>query len=154
MSPDEIALVEATLSQLDGQMPVLARAFYRNLFAAAPDTRALFTTDLTVQGQKFTDMLGYLVRSLRHWTTLEPAGRENGRKHVGYGVRTEHYEIAGKALIEALAEVSGEAWDDDTAAAWQAAYGLMAELMLTGARAGQASMSAASSLRPAAPVLE
>jgi hemoglobin-like flavoprotein len=154
MSPEEIALVEATISHLDGQMPELARTFYAKLFAAAPETRPLFTTDLELQGAKFTDMLGYLVRSLRHWTSLEPAGRENGRRHVGYGVTTEHYQIAGTALIGALAEVAAPHWDEQTAQAWQAAYGLMAELMLTGARAGQASMSVASSLRPAAPVLE
>lgn len=134
MSPEEIAAVEANVADLEGRMDILASAFYRNLFEAAPETRDMFPADMVAQGEKFTTMLGYLIRSLRQWTVLEPASRENGRRHVGYGVTTAHYEQAGTALIAALAEVSGPDWTRETEQAWQAAYRLLAELMLAGAR--------------------
>ena len=135
MSPEEIVLVEATMADLEDALPLLAAAFYRQLFTAAPEARAMFSTDLVVQGEKFSTMLSYLVRSLRQWAVLEPASRDNGRRHAGYGVTLEHYEIAGVSLLAALAEVSGPGWDDATERAWRSAYELLAELMLSGARA-------------------
>ncbi|BEP13052.1 globin family protein [Acidothermaceae bacterium B102] len=136
MSPEEIVLVEATMADLQDTLPLLAATFYRQLFLAAPEARDMFSTDLVVQGEKFSTMLAYLVRSLRQWTVLEPASRDNGRRHAGYGVTVDHYEVAGVALLAALAEVSGPRWDDATERAWRSAYELLAELMLSGARAG------------------
>ena len=131
MSPEEITLVEASLDDVD--LTVLASVFYRNLFQAAPETRPMFPADMAAQGEKFTTMLSYLIRSLRQWTVLEPMSRENGRRHVEYGVKTAHYEVAGNALVTALSEVS-PSWGPETEQAWRSAYGLLAELMLSGAR--------------------
>lgn len=135
MAPEEIALVEASMAALQDRMPALAATFYDRLFTAAPETRVLFSTDMDVQGEKFTTMLAYLVRSLRSWTVLEPTSRDNGQRHAGYGVTVEHYRIAGVALVGAMAELLGDDWSDETEQAWSAAYGLLAELMLSGARA-------------------
>ena len=135
MAPEEIALVEATMVALRDRMPLLATTFYDRLFTAAPETRVLFSTDMDVQGEKFTTMLAYLVRSLRQWTVLEPTSRDNGRRHSGYGVTVEHYRIAGLALVGAMAELLGDDWNAETEQAWTAAYGLLSELMLSGARA-------------------
>jgi hemoglobin-like flavoprotein len=137
MSPEEITLVEGTMTALADRMPQLAAAFYADLFGTAPETRAMFGSDLTAQGEKFTTMLAYLVRSLRQWTVVEPAARDSGRRHVSYGVATGHYQLAGTALINALAEVSGESWTPEAEHAWRSAYALLAELMMSGARAAE-----------------
>src|SRR4051794_40373923 len=135
MAPEEIALVEGTMADLADRMPLLAATFYARLFAIAPETRVMFPTDMQLQGEKFTTMLAYLVRSLRQWAVLDPTSRDNGRRHAGYGVTVDHYRLAGDALLAALAELSGDDWTPATEQAWRSAYELLAELMLSGARA-------------------
>jgi len=137
MSPEEVALVEGSLTGLEDRMDQLAAAFYRRLFDAMPEVRSLFGTDMAAQGEKFTTMLAYLVRSLRQWSVVEPAARLSGLRHVGYGVTTAHYLVAGESLLGALAEVSGDAWSEATEEAWRSAYALLAELMMSGAKDAQ-----------------
>ena len=92
------------MTRLADRMDELAAAFYRGLFEALPEVRSLFGTDMEAQGEKFTTMLAYLVRSLRQWSVVEPAARLSGSRHVGYGVTAAHYRVAGAALVSALGE--------------------------------------------------
>jgi hemoglobin-like flavoprotein len=66
---------------------------------------------------------------------LVPTLRELGARHAGYGARPEHYAVVGDTLIAAMAEVAGDAWRDEYARAWGDALGVVADVMLSGARA-------------------
>ena len=46
-----------------------------------------------------------------------------GRRHAGYGVRPEHYDTVGAALLWTLEQGLGDAFTDDVRAAWAEAYG-------------------------------
>lgn len=121
------------MTALQDRREALAAAFYRRLFSALPEVRSLFGSDMAAQGEKFTTMLAYLVRSLGQWSVVEPAARLSGLRHAGYGVTTAHYRVAGESLLGALAEVSGADWTEETEQAWRSAYALLAELMMSGA---------------------
>ena len=74
-------------------------------------------------------LLGALVllrKSLRDLDRIVPALRDMGARHVRYGARPEHYPVVGEVLIASMAEVAGDDWRDEYAAAWAAAYGIVA----------------------------
>jgi hemoglobin-like flavoprotein len=52
---------------------------------------------------------------------------------VDYGARPEHYPVVGQVLIETMAETAGDAWKPEYTAAWQEAYGVVENLMISAA---------------------
>ena len=42
-----------------------------------------------------------------------------------YGARPEHYPVVGEVLIAAMAEIAGDDWRPEYAAAWATAYGIV-----------------------------
>ena len=58
--------------------------------------------------------------------------RDLGGRHLGYGVRVEHYDDVGRALIATLEQALGEAFAPAARAAWTAAYGAIATLVIEG----------------------
>jgi hemoglobin-like flavoprotein len=108
--------------------------FYARLFAEAPAVRPLFAgTDMARQKQMLLAALVLVRNSLRDLESVLPALRKLGARHVAYGAQAAHYPVVGSALIWAMAEVAGEAWEKRFEDAWSAAFGVLAEAMLSGA---------------------
>jgi hemoglobin-like flavoprotein len=59
--------------------------------------------------------------------------RQLGARHVGYGVRDEHYATVGTALLWTLEKGLAEEFTPEVRDAWAAAYGLLADVMQMGA---------------------
>jgi hemoglobin-like flavoprotein len=74
-----------------------------------------------------------LRKSLRNLDAIGRALHTLGARHVAYGAQPEHYPVVGEVLINALAQVAGDAWEPRFAAAWEAAFGVVAGAMLAGA---------------------
>jgi len=55
--------------------------------------------------------------------------QELGRKHVGYGVKDEHYDKVGAALLFTLEKGLGDDWNDELKGAWTETYTLVAGVM-------------------------
>ena len=132
MTPRQIEIVEATLDALD--LADLAADFYRRALGAEPELARMFTTDWAVQEARFATELDAIVRLIRSYDEFVAAGRALGARHRGYGVVAAHYRLMGETLMAALAHALGHAWDADVAEAWQLAYNLTAETMMSGAR--------------------
>jgi hemoglobin-like flavoprotein len=81
------------------------------------------------QGKKLMDMLATVVRNLDKLDRIIPSARALGQRHVAYGVREEHYDVVGAALLWTLEQALGEAWTVDLACAWVTAYTLLARTM-------------------------
>jgi hemoglobin-like flavoprotein len=77
--------------------------------------------------------LTVVVRSLDKLDTIVPAIKALGRRHAGYGVREEHYDSVGAALLWTLDQGLGDAFDDETADAWATAYTTLASVMIDAA---------------------
>jgi nitric oxide dioxygenase len=131
VTPSQIALVEASLDQLD--LEHLAAVFYERAFATDPALAEMFTADPVVQRARFGRELSEIVRSIHSIDTFGPAARSLGVRHRGYGVRAAHYRLMGGALLGALADETGPAWNAELEEAWTLAYNLIAEMMMTGA---------------------
>lgn len=129
MTPEEIERVHGVIEQL-GDHPEFAERFYQRLFEVAPPTQAMFP-DVAAQRQKLTAELTAMVALLGNLDTLEGRAQELGDRHRGYGVRAAHYRIAREVMAHTLAEVLGDGFGPDEAAAWNRATSLIAELMMS-----------------------
>ena len=106
MTPDQIEQVEAVIAGV-GRHPEFAARFYENLFAAAPQTEAMFS-DVASQQQKLTEELAAMVSLLHDLATLDERARELGARHRGYGVRANHYRLARQVMAATLHDVLGD----------------------------------------------
>jgi methyl-accepting chemotaxis protein len=117
----------------------LVDVFYARLFEAAPAVEPLFAhTDLPKQKAMLLATLVLLRKSLRNLEAITPKLRQLGARHVSYGALPEHYPVVAEVMLDSMAEIAGEAWTPEIAAAWAAALGLVATAMLEGAEEVQA----------------
>lgn len=134
MDAAKIALIQDSFAAVIPVSDETAAAFYDRLFAAAPEVRPLFTTDMAAQGRKLMLTLTAIVDGLDRLDVLLPIARELAVRHVRYGAKPAHYDAVGAALIATLRTRVGPAWTDATEAAWGEAYQLLAGAMIDAAR--------------------
>lgn len=135
MTPSQIDLIQDSFSKVVPIADTAAGLFYGRLFEIAPEVKPLFKGDMTTQGQKLMATLGVVVAGLRDLPSIVPAAQNLARKHVGYGVRAEHYAPVGAALLWTLEQGLGEAFTPEVKTAWADAYGLLSSVMIAAAEA-------------------
>ena len=133
MTPRQIELVRVSWSQVLPIAEQAAASFYRRLFTLDPSLASLFKSDLRAQGRKLTSMINTVVANLSNLSTLVPAIEDLGRRHVGYGVKSAHYDTVGEALLWTLETALGDAFTADTREAWTRAYVILSEVMQSAA---------------------
>lgn len=129
MTPMQISLVQNSWRQV---LPIRDRAaalFYGRLFELDPGLRALFRPDMTQQGRKLTAMINVAINGLDDLSSLVPAVRDLGRRHVRYGVTEQHYSVVGAALLWTLQQGLGSAFTAEVHDAWAATYEVLASTM-------------------------
>ena len=130
MTPQQIALVQASFAKVVPIAGTAADLFYGRLFEIAPDVRALFPSDITAQKQKLMIMLGTAVGGLSRLDSLMPVIGALGERHAGYGVKVEHFTPVGAALLWTLAQGLGDEFTPQVEDAWATAYGLLSQVMI------------------------
>ncbi len=134
MTPQQISLVQESFRCVLPIREEAAAIFYRRLFAIDPGLRSLFAhTELVDQGHTLMATLAFVVNGLPRPETIVGAAQALARRHVGYGVREEHYGSVGQALIETLQEGLGGAFTPPVRDAWFAAYALLSGAMMAAA---------------------
>jgi hemoglobin-like flavoprotein len=134
MTPRQIDVIRASWSAVEPIADTAAILFYDQLFELDPAIRRLFRrADMAAQRNILMQTLTVVVKSLDKLDTIVPGVQALGRRHAGYGVRSEHYESVGIALLWTLEQGLGEAFDDETREAWAAAYGTLASVMIAAA---------------------
>ncbi len=104
--------------------------FYDRVFAAVPAVRAMFPAELTEQKKKLVATLAWVVENLEKGEELKARLRELGRRHEQYGAQPAHYPLVADAMISAMADVAGAAWNHDIAGDWRTALERVADIML------------------------
>ena len=107
-----------------------AELFYGRLFSVDPELRKLFKDDLVEQGRNLTAMLSVATANLAKPERIGVALRQLGKRHAAYGVRPEHFALVEDALLFALEHALIDVFTAEVKAAWQAAYALLASMML------------------------
>ena len=151
LPPTQLSAIRETFALVALQPDAVARAFYERLFQLDPSLRRLFRPDLEEQGHKLMQMLGAAVRLLDNPQALTPVLENLGRRHSEYGVRDEHYDTVGEALLSTLSAGLGELFTPAAREAWASLYGFVATTMQRAANeGGPAKCSAASCVATAA----
>jgi len=135
MTPAQVALVQASFAKVAPVADQAAQIFYDRLFAVAPQVRSLFPNDMTEQHRKLMGTLGVVVNALDKLETVLPAASALAKRHVSYGAQPAHYPVVGEALLWTLQRGLGDAWTEDVAAAWTAAYTTLSNFMISEAYA-------------------
>lgn len=130
MTPDQIALVQQSFAKVAPIADQAAVMFYERLFELAPAVKPLFASDMAEQRRKLMATLAIVVNGLSNLETILPAASALATRHVAYGARPEHYPVVGAALLWTLETGLGEAWTEDVADAWTAAYTLLSGFMI------------------------
>jgi hemoglobin-like flavoprotein len=115
----------------------LINQFYSRLFELAPDARPLFPADMERQKEMALAVLVLVRQSLCDLDAIVPMLRDLGARHAAYGTKSDHYALAGIALIEAMAAIAGDDWRPEYELAWGEAFGVVATVMMEGAQAAE-----------------
>ncbi|WP_144187081.1 globin domain-containing protein [Elioraea rosea] len=133
LSQDEIDLMRASFRQVATAPAVAATLFYDRLFAIAPEARPMFPPDMEAQGAKLISTLGIVVSQLHDMAGMQPVLAALAKRHVGYGVRPEHYALLAGPLEWMLARSLGERYTPELAAVWRKSFAGLTEAMITAA---------------------
>lgn len=134
MTPEQIRLVQESFENVAPIADTAASLFYGRLFELDPSLRPMFTGDMDEQGRKLMRMIGIAVRSLDRLDSIVAAVETMGVRHVGYGVRDEHYDTVADALLWTLGQAFGNAFTPELKTAWTEAYTVLAETMKAAAK--------------------
>jgi NAD(P)H-flavin reductase/hemoglobin-like flavoprotein len=107
--------------------------FYADLFWRAPETRDMFPVSMAAQRDRLLGALARIVSDVDNVDALVPYLRGLGRDHRKFGTLAEHYGVVGVSLLTTLAHFAGDAWTEEVAADWKAAYTLVAQVMMDAA---------------------
>jgi hemoglobin-like flavoprotein len=132
MTPESIARLKSSFSELAGQPGALAARFYQELFTAAPALRLLFPVDLTALQGHFEAALALIIRNLEDMTVLQDSLRDLGAQHVGWGAKPQDYFVVRDVLVRAIREGSAS-WTEELEADWRGAITAIVVPMLQGA---------------------
>lgn len=125
LSTNQITLVQTSFAKVAPNVDGVAGLFYERLFTLDPSLRPMFKGDIAEQGRKLMQILAFAVHSLHDLDSLVPHVRALGQRHVAYGVKEEHYQTVGSALIWTLQQGLGSEFTRDIQDAWVAVYTLL-----------------------------
>jgi class 3 adenylate cyclase/hemoglobin-like flavoprotein len=133
---DPIMTVQSTFALVARERARFGQRFYENFFALSPALKDLFTTTSPeIQDRMFVEMLFLVVRSLSRMDELRPALVDLGARHVAYGTRDEHFDLARRALMQTLREMLGSVMTSEVEAAWSDTYDAMVSTIRRGMKA-------------------
>ena len=140
MTPEAIERVKASYASLPAEGRQLSARFYQELFAAAPNLRPLFPTDLSNLQGHFEAALSLVIRNLTEVGGLHDALRDLGAQHVHWGARPEDYVTARSSLVTAIGALAAD-WNADLERDWRDAITAIIVPMVEGAAVHTAMMA-------------
>ena len=134
LTTESMARIRESFALLSPQMDRVTENFYHRLFAARPEVRVLFRTDLKPQQQHLAAALALIVRNLTMLDALAGPFNQLGADHARAGVRPDHYPVVRDAMLAAMADAlaSTGAWTTQLADDWRQLLERIATHMLQG----------------------
>lgn len=126
-------MIKSTVPVLAEHGNTITTVFYKNMLDAHKELNDMFNTANQLNGHQPKALATALCAYASHIDdlgVLSPTVELIVHKHASLYVRPEHYEIVGKYLLEALAQVLGAALTPEIHAAWAAAYWQLADLLV------------------------
>src|SRR5262252_385406 len=102
MTAEQVDIIRKSFDAMWPMRGDFADLCYSRFFELAPDTRALFPSDMERQRLKLMDTIAALVGSLDQRELFESLATYSGRQHARFGVQPSHYAAMGEALMWGL----------------------------------------------------
>jgi hemoglobin-like flavoprotein len=129
----KVSTLEQSFESIKYEILDISTTFYRILFEKYPQVKPMFArTDLYAQQRKFARSLELMVENLRRPDAVSHILRDLGSKHASFGVIAEYYPIVRGVLLEAFEIHMKDGWTVEVADAWDQAFTLVQEMMLSG----------------------
>ncbi len=134
LEPEHVALVQQSYSTVVAQSELFVKAFDRRLADLATPTHALLQRSLAASETNLQDLLQRLVQQLSQPESLAPDLAAVGRHLAEFDVEPRECDEVLEIFFETLQRALGQAWDDQTEAAWRSVCSaLMATTFTTSA---------------------
>ena len=131
LTKKEISLIKKTWATVRKINPAtIGDVFYTKLFYDNPELRKMFPKNLDEQYKKLVDMLNIIIARLEKLDELKGEITNMAKRHFDYGVKPEHYNMVGTALLWTLQKTLGQEWTDDIRAAWINCYAVLSGTMI------------------------
>ena len=137
ITTSQVQLVRSSFEQVLPIADVAGELFFGRIFSLAPETRALFGDDISLQARRTMAAVKDVVDGLDRLDALLPFLVRLAARHVRYGVEPKHFEIVGDALMWTLESGLGEAFVPPVRQAWLEVWKFLVETMLAGMEQAQ-----------------
>lgn len=138
MNPAEQSLLRRDLVSIETQAESFGLRFFAHLYRLDPALGAMLPGGAG-QADTLQTMLDALALGDRDAAAAREHWRELGRHHAARGVREEHYDHLGAALLMALRDVLGQRFTAAAETTWACVWGEMAEVMIESGNAAATS---------------
>jgi hemoglobin-like flavoprotein len=131
MTAHQVLLVKNSWRIFQAINPLLVGdVFYSKLFITVPRLQHMFRISKEEQSKKLIEMLNIIVGRLDRLNELTEDIKQLAIRHVGYGVKPEHYDAVGSALLWTLEQGLGKDWKPEVKDAWVKCYSTLADIMI------------------------
>ena len=134
LTEQQRAIVKSTVPLLEAGGEALTTHFYQILLSENEGVQPLFNSVHQQTGAQPRALARSVLMYAKHIDDLSGLGNLPAQiihKHVSLQVQPEHYPIVGSYLLRAIREVLGaEIATDEVLAAWGAAYGQLADILI------------------------
>jgi nitric oxide dioxygenase len=133
LTTEQMALVKATAPVFAEHGATITKHFYKRMFAAHPELKNLFNQTHQNSGSQSETLARAVYAYAANVDNLGALGgavTHIAHKHASLNIRPEHYPIVGRHLLGAVVDVLGDAVDQPTLDAWNAAYAQLSQIMI------------------------
>lgn len=130
MNDETKAIIKATAPVLKQHGEAITTAMYKVLFEKYPQTQELFKHASPEQHKKLANAVYAYAANIDHLENLAKGIEQIATVHVKTNILPEHYPMVGDALLQAIKSVLGDAATDEIMAAWEEAYGFLANVLM------------------------
>src|SRR5918994_7188712 len=129
LSDQSLGVVQATAPVVAAHADEITARFYANMFVAHPELLRVFNQGNQATGEQSKALAGsvvaYAVQLIDpNAPSFAHVMQRIAYKHMSLGIRAEQYTVVGHYLIEAVAQIPGDAVTPEVAAAWEEGYWL------------------------------
>ena len=129
---EDILYLQRALQKCVDAEDALAEVFYKELFGAHPQTRALFSDDMKHHRNMFRTMIEAAAAEMQNPTALEPLLVQVGKHHRSVGVELDDLEVGRKPFLEAVKSCIGDREFSRHEESWGKLYSLLIGTMHSG----------------------
>ena len=133
LSQQQIAIINATVPAVGAHARDITDHFYPLMFERYPSVIEFFNQanqERGTQRQALADAVVAYASNIERLELLGDAVNLIAQKHCSLGILPEHYPIVGECLLASISAVLGDAATEEVLAAWGAAYGQLADILI------------------------